>query len=101
MTQAWTTLTPYISELFASDALEARLVGRGVTCARRELLDPWRQEIGETASAAQLIAPPVAEASASPRQFHGSGWQGQHTEYLGHMLAEMQSLARLHPDATW
>jgi len=30
-----------------------------------------------------------------------SGRQGLHTEYLGHVLAEMQSLARQHPGATW
>ena len=29
------------------------------------------------------------------------GRQGVHTEQLGHVLAEMQSLARQHPEATW
>jgi ring-1,2-phenylacetyl-CoA epoxidase subunit PaaC len=29
------------------------------------------------------------------------GRQGVHTEALGHVLAEMQSLARQHPGATW
>jgi len=29
------------------------------------------------------------------------GRQGVHTEQLGHMLAEMQSLARQHPGARW
>jgi ring-1,2-phenylacetyl-CoA epoxidase subunit PaaC len=29
------------------------------------------------------------------------GRHGVHTEALGHVLAEMQSLARQHPDATW
>jgi ring-1,2-phenylacetyl-CoA epoxidase subunit PaaC len=30
-----------------------------------------------------------------------SGRQGLHTEYLGPLLAQMQSLARQHPGATW
>jgi ring-1,2-phenylacetyl-CoA epoxidase subunit PaaC len=30
-----------------------------------------------------------------------SGRQGVHTEALGHVLAELQSLARRHPGATW
>jgi ring-1,2-phenylacetyl-CoA epoxidase subunit PaaC len=30
-----------------------------------------------------------------------AGRQGLHTEHLGHVLAEMQSLARQHPGATW
>jgi ring-1,2-phenylacetyl-CoA epoxidase subunit PaaC len=29
------------------------------------------------------------------------GRQGVHTEALGHVLAEMQSLARQHPGAAW
>jgi ring-1,2-phenylacetyl-CoA epoxidase subunit PaaC len=29
------------------------------------------------------------------------GREGRHTEHLGHMLAEMQIVARSHPEATW
>ena len=29
------------------------------------------------------------------------GRQGRHTEHLGHMLAEMQIVARSHPGAKW
>ena len=29
------------------------------------------------------------------------GRAGAHTEFLGHMLAEMQIIARSHPGATW
>jgi ring-1,2-phenylacetyl-CoA epoxidase subunit PaaC len=30
-----------------------------------------------------------------------SGRHGVHTEAFGYLLAELQSLARAHPDATW
>ena len=30
-----------------------------------------------------------------------AGRDGVHTEALGYVLAEMQSVARAHPDATW
>ena len=30
-----------------------------------------------------------------------AGRDGVHTEALGYLLAEMQSVARAHPDATW
>jgi ring-1,2-phenylacetyl-CoA epoxidase subunit PaaC len=30
-----------------------------------------------------------------------TGKQGMHSEHLGFVLAEMQSLARAHPQATW
>ncbi|MBX9937055.1 MAG: phenylacetate-CoA oxygenase subunit PaaI, partial [Burkholderiaceae bacterium] len=29
------------------------------------------------------------------------GKQGLHSEHLGFLLSEMQSLARAHPNATW
>ena len=29
------------------------------------------------------------------------GRRGRHTEHLGHLLAEMQHLARAYPGATW
>ncbi|MET0886889.1 MAG: Phenylacetic acid catabolic protein, partial [Mycetocola sp.] len=31
----------------------------------------------------------------------GGGRRGQHSEYLGYLLTEMQVLARRHPGATW
>jgi len=30
-----------------------------------------------------------------------TGRDGVHTEVLGYVLAELQSVARAHPDATW
>jgi len=33
--------------------------------------------------------------------FAPTGKQGVHSEHLGFVLAEMQSLARAHPQATW
>jgi len=32
---------------------------------------------------------------------HSGARQGRHTEHLGHLLAEMQILARSHPGAKW
>ena len=51
-----------------------------------------------------LVDPVLAEATLStPSQLNQrrGGRQGVHTENLGHMLAEMQSLARSYPDALW
>jgi ring-1,2-phenylacetyl-CoA epoxidase subunit PaaC len=33
--------------------------------------------------------------------FQWYGKQGRHSEHLGYLLAEMQSLHRAHPGATW
>ncbi|MGO1392107.1 Phenylacetic acid catabolic protein, partial [Agrococcus casei] len=43
---------------------------------------------------AELDEPKTAESS-------GDGRHGQHSTYLGPILAEMQVLARRHPGASW
>jgi ring-1,2-phenylacetyl-CoA epoxidase subunit PaaC len=47
----------------------------------------------------------VTEAGSLPmpvyRPLPGSGRTGQHTEHLAPLLAELQSVARAHPEATW
>ena len=51
-----------------------------------------------------LVDPVLAEAKLTkPTQVHQrhGGREGIHTEHLGHMLAEMQSVARSYPGVTW
>lgn len=47
----------------------------------------------------------VTEAAGVPmpvyRPLSGAGRAGDHTEHLAPLLAELQSVARAHPDATW
>jgi ring-1,2-phenylacetyl-CoA epoxidase subunit PaaC len=46
----------------------------------------------------------VAEAqlqTPTSKGFVPTGKQGVHSEHLGFLLAEMQSLARAHPQANW
>ncbi|WP_128381889.1 1,2-phenylacetyl-CoA epoxidase subunit PaaC [Streptomyces cavernae] len=47
----------------------------------------------------------VTETAGLPlpvcRPLPGSGRDGEHTEHLAPLLAELQSVARAHPDATW
>jgi ring-1,2-phenylacetyl-CoA epoxidase subunit PaaC len=65
---------------------------------------PYRGEIASAAwhdrVAAVLIEAtlPVPEHDAWTQRNSADGW---HTEHLGYLLAEMQSLARAHPGATW
>ena len=49
-------------------------------------------------AAATLDRPRVAPLAAGRR---AAGREGVHTEALGDVLAELQSVARAHPDATW
>ncbi len=54
----------------------------------------WDRLVADTVSEATLALP------TDPYQRSG-GRQGLHTENLGPLLAEMQSLARSHPEASW
>jgi ring-1,2-phenylacetyl-CoA epoxidase subunit PaaC len=52
----------------------------------------------------RLIDPVLTEATLekpAPVHQRRGGRQGIHTEHLGHMLAEMQSMARSYPGAAW
>ena len=54
----------------------------------------WNQIVDEALQEATLQRPPTGG-------FVPTGKQGIHSEHLGFVLAEMQSLARQHPGATW
>lgn len=87
-------LWPYTGELFAASAAEATLVAGGVAIDPAELRAGWRETVARVTGEATLTVP-------------GDGWmpsggrEGRHSESLGLMLAEFQSLARSHPGATW
>jgi ring-1,2-phenylacetyl-CoA epoxidase subunit PaaC len=59
-----------------------------------DLREAWDREVDEALAEATLRRP--AAEGYLPR-----GKQGIHSEHLGYLLAEMQSLARQHPGATW
>ena len=51
-----------------------------------------------------LVSVAIAEATLvrpSGQGYLSQGKFGQHSEHLDYVLAEMQSLARTHPGATW
>ncbi|MBW0113714.1 1,2-phenylacetyl-CoA epoxidase subunit PaaC [Pseudonocardia abyssalis] len=98
MQAALDSLWPYLGELFRTSDEERRLVEGGVA------VDPGQVREEVDAVLDQVIA--KATLTRPDRPFIGtiggrSGRQGVHTEHLGHALAEMQSLARQHPGATW
>jgi ring-1,2-phenylacetyl-CoA epoxidase subunit PaaC len=87
---------PYVAELFTPHEVERRMAGAGVGAL------PSRAEfdavLARVCAAATLEVP-----SAAPRAGVAgrTGRDGVHTEALGYLLAEMQSLARTYQDAAW
>jgi ring-1,2-phenylacetyl-CoA epoxidase subunit PaaC len=57
--------------------------------------DGWQDRVATVLTDATLEVPDPDAWSQS------GGTTGRHTKHLGHLLAEMQSLARAHPGATW
>ena len=84
----------YTGEMFAMDAGERGLVDRGVAPDRAALQSTWTATLDRVFAQATLARP-------QDRYMQSGGRAGQHTEHLGHLLAEMQVLARAHPGAKW
>jgi len=87
-------LWPYTSEFFDADDVDRAATLAGVGPAPGALAESWNLTVDTVLAEATLARPP---ASAFP--WHGK--QGRHSEHLGYLLAEMQSLHRAHPGARW
>ena len=86
-------LWPYTGELFATDEVDRALAGTVAPDAAA--LEPaWRHVVSDVVRRATLTLPVDGF-------MHSGGRQGRHTEHLGHLLDEMQVLARSHPGAKW
>jgi len=92
--QALEALWRFTDELLAPDALDEEMAAAGIGPSLAMLRPRWEERVAAVLKEATLKRP---EASQYP--WHGK--RGVHSEYLGHMLAEMQHLPRTFPGATW
>lgn len=90
MTAAVDDLFLYTGELFEEGAAEEW----DALPSRAGIRPAWEATIGQVFGEAGLTRPDVAHAQTGGRV-------GLHGEGLGHMLADMQSVYRAHPGATW
>jgi ring-1,2-phenylacetyl-CoA epoxidase subunit PaaC len=88
-------LWPYTAELFADDGLVSGLAADGIVPEPERLHGPWMEQV--TAVLAEATLGPAPSVNRRP----GGGRAGLHTESLSYLLAEMQSVYRAHPGATW
>jgi ring-1,2-phenylacetyl-CoA epoxidase subunit PaaC len=87
----------FTPELFAADDVDARLAAQGIGPDLPALRSQWSTLVRDVFERATLTVP--NEVPHSPHL--PIGRRGMHTEHLGHMLAEMQIVARSHPGASW
>ena len=85
---------PYAAELFETDELLARCVAAGAAADPAPLRERWDSTVGAVLADAGLDRPRITWQPSGGRR-------GVHTEHLGHLLAEMQHVARSHPGASW
>jgi ring-1,2-phenylacetyl-CoA epoxidase subunit PaaC len=85
-----------VDELFVAHPVERRLAGVAVDPGElRPEFDGVLDQVLAAATLARPAVPPLAGVSGR------TGRDGVHTEALGYLLAELQSVARAHPGATW
>jgi ring-1,2-phenylacetyl-CoA epoxidase subunit PaaC len=98
MQAALEAVWPYVEELYRSTEIERRLAAAGVAVDPAEVRAEVDAVLDEVLTRATLTRPTVPPAGLLGGR---GGRDGTHTEYLGHVLAELQSLARQHPGARW
>lgn len=98
MTVGLWSVWPFVAELFTGHDVELVLARAGVAVDPAELRAEFDDVVERVLGAATLEAPGVA---AVPGVSGRAGRDGVHTETMGYLLAELQSVARAHPEATW
>ena len=79
---------------FTGELFEAEAGAGQIFLDRSRFAVAWRQQVETVLKQATLTVPKVD-------YMQRGGRSGRHTEHLGHMLAEMQIVARSNPGALW
>ena len=85
---------PFTQEFWTTSPAEQAALASGVGVNMASLKAAWDAQVDATLTEATLRRP----ASGG---YVSTGKLGVHSEHLGYLLGEMQSLAREHPTATW
>ena len=87
-------LLPYCQEFWIGSEAEEQAVQSGTGADVARLKADWDALVDDTLQEATLTRPAV-------QGYVPQGKLGVHSEHMGFLLAEMQSLARTHPQAVW
>lgn len=95
MQEAIDYLWMFTGEMFEQTEGDKLLINEGIICDTAKFKDEWFANVSTILKEATLN--PVNKDD----YMQTGGRKGKHTEYLGHILAEMQNLQRSYPDAQW
>ena len=77
------------------DETDEQLIKEGIAADLNLIKEKWKKHVEDILTKATLTIPQI-------NNFMRTGsLQGNHTEHLGYILAEMQFLPRAYPDAKW
>ena len=93
MQAALDTLWPYALQLVQSHENEEELAAQGLLPATSEIGEAWKAKVSNALEEAQLEIPDVKTSAYADR--------AAHSDYFEDLLAEMQQVARLIPEAIW
>lgn len=84
----------YTGELFMADEVDQAAAALGTGVDPSTLGTTWREHVDDVMKRATLTVPDV-------KFMQRGGRAGKHTEHLGHLLSEMQIVARSFPTGQW
>ena len=87
-------LWEYTGDLFEMNEVDERLINEGIAVDLNEIKKGWDETINTVLKRATLTRP-------EDGYMHSGRLNAVHSEYLGHLIAEMQFLQRAYPDAKW
>jgi len=87
-------LWSFTGEMFGVDDIERPLIAAGIAVDPASLREQWLGTLSRVTGQATLALP-------QGEWMQQGGRSGRHTEHLGHLLSELQSLQRTFPGATW
>lgn len=95
MQNAINELALYTDDFFDVSEAEQQLITENIIPGLEEIKTAWSNDVQKVLKEATILLP------AANNFLRTGGKRGQHTEHLGHLLAEMQFLPRAYPDAKW
>lgn len=95
MAEGTAAVWPLLEELFATHPVEARLARQGAAVDPAEVRTEVLDVLARVLAAATVAAPRTGGPAAA------GGRDGSHTPEFAPLLAELQVVAREHPEATW
>jgi ring-1,2-phenylacetyl-CoA epoxidase subunit PaaC len=87
-------LWAYTGEMFSVDEAERALIDADIAIDPATLRAQWLKTISDVVDKATLALP-------KSNWMQQGGRSGRHSEHLGHLLSELQSMQRTFPGATW